>query len=84
MAEIQAVSAPTAEYLEAIDRSLWAKSFATVTKFGHNTSNIVESVNNALGPYRQMPPLQLLNGIYHWAMTLIYNRAQKKQQTEGN
>jgi hypothetical protein len=43
-------------------------------RFGHDTSNIVESVNSIWRNIQELPPLQLLNGIYQWTLTTIYER----------
>jgi hypothetical protein len=41
-------------------------------RFGYNTSNIVESTNSVWREIRELPPLQLLNGIYQWNLTTFY------------
>jgi zinc finger SWIM domain-containing protein 3 len=43
-------------------------------RFGHDTSNIVESINSVWREIRELPPLQLLNGIYHRSLTAWYER----------
>jgi hypothetical protein len=52
-------------------------------RFGHDTSNIVESTNSVWREIRELPPLQLLNGIYQWCLTTWYQR-QQLQLVPGN
>src|SRR6266536_4165951 len=47
MEEIQVQSKPTLEYLTAIKKSLWTTVYQTYPQYGHNTSNIIESVNSS-------------------------------------
>jgi hypothetical protein len=54
-----------------------------VPRFGHDTSNIVESTNSMWRKIRELPPLQLLNGIYEWFLTTWYQRGQT-QLLPGN
>jgi hypothetical protein len=42
--------------------------------YGHDTSNIVESTNSAWREIRELPPLQLIDGIYQWTRTTFYER----------
>ena len=60
--------------------SIGYKNFAFVhfprSRYGHDTSNIVESTNSVWREIRELPPLQLLNGIYQWYITTWYKRQQ--------
>ena len=67
--------APQAEeYLQSIGYENFASIRFPRPRFGHDTSNIVESVNSIWRDIRELPPLQLLNGIYQWTLTTIYER----------
>jgi len=39
-------------------------------------TNIVESTNSVWREIRELPPLQLLNGLYQWTLTTFYERQQ--------
>lgn len=52
-------------------------------RFGHDTSNIVESTNSVWRDIRELPPLQLLNGIYQWYIKTFHKRRDLKI-TPGN
>ena len=43
----------------------------------------MESVNSIWRDIRELPPLQLLNGIYQWTLTTIYERQREPLDT-GN
>lgn len=76
--------APQAEeYLQSIGYENFAFARFPLPRFGHDTSNIVESVNSIWRDIRELPPLQLLNGIYQWTLTTIYER-QREPFDAGN
>ena len=52
------------EYISSIGYKNFAFTRFPWPRFGHDTSNIVESTNLAWRGIRELPPLQLLNGIY--------------------
>jgi hypothetical protein len=62
------------EYISSIGYSNFAFARFPLPRFGHDTSNIVESVNSIWREIRELPPLQLLNGIYQWNLTTFYKR----------
>jgi transposase-like protein len=64
MEEIQVQSKPAFEYLMAIKKSLWTTAYRIYPKYGHDTSNIIESVNSSWNKIRQLPPLQAMDAIY--------------------
>jgi hypothetical protein len=71
------------EYLQSIGYETFAFARFPRPRFGHDTSNIVESVNSIWRDIRELPPLQLLNGIYQWTLTTIYERQREPLDT-GN
>jgi hypothetical protein len=83
---VQALQNTAPEVKEYIS-SIGYKTFAFVrfpqSRFGHDTSNIVESTNSAWREIQELPPLQLLNGIYPWCLTTWYQRLQL-QLVPGN
>ena len=58
-----------AKYISSIGYENFAFARFPQPRFGHDTSNIVESINSVWREIRELPPLQLLNGIYHWSLT---------------
>ena len=64
------------EYISSIGYENFAFTRFPWPRFGHDTSNIVESTNSAWRDIRELPPLQLLNGIYQWCLTTWYQRLQ--------
>ena len=57
--------APEVEkYISSIGYETFALTRFPRPRFGHDTSNIVESTNFMWKGIRELPPLQLLNGIY--------------------
>ena len=71
------------EYISSIGYESFAFARFPRPRFGHDTSNIVESVNSIWRDIRELPPLQLLNGIYQWCLTTWYQR-QQLQLVPGN
>jgi hypothetical protein len=66
-------------YLQAIDKKLWSRAYQPYPKYGHNTSNIIESLNGAFSDIRCQPPIRMMDSIYSYCMKLIYDRAEKPQ-----
>ena len=64
------------EYIASIGYENFAFARFPLPRFGHDTSNIVESTNSAWCKIRELPPLQLLHGIYQWCITTWYQRSQ--------
>lgn len=71
------------EYLSSIGYENFAFLHFPLPRFGHDTSNIVESTNSVWRDIRELPPLQLLNGIYQWTVTTWYDR-QRLHLASGN
>jgi hypothetical protein len=61
-------------YLNDIDRKLWTRAYALYLKWGHDTSNIIESLNSSWSDIRHLPPLQLIDAIYSTIMRMVYHR----------
>jgi hypothetical protein len=64
------------EYISLIGYNNFTFLHFPVPRFGHDTSNIVKSTNSMWREIRELPPLQLLNGIYKWFLTTWYQRGQ--------
>jgi hypothetical protein len=65
VAELDRLRPPAAAWLRAIDPRKWARAHFPRRRFGHDTSNIVESVNKVLKQDRELPVTALLNAIGH-------------------
>jgi hypothetical protein len=71
------------EYISSIGYNTFAFTCFRYPRFGHDTSNIVESTNSVWRDIRELPPLQLLHGIYPWYITTFRKRRDLKL-TPGN
>ena len=81
MKEIQVQSKPAFEYLMAIKKTLWTTAYKTYPRFGHDTSNIIESVNSSWDGIRQLPPLLAMDAIYSKCMKMVYDRLHIPQKS---
>ena len=66
--ELRQINELAAQYLLDAQPKLWAKSHFVRTRFGHNTSNVVESINRVLKLDRELPILQLLDALWNRIM----------------
>lgn len=82
MEDLKAQSQPAFEYLSLIKRSIWTRAYSTYPRYGHDTSNIVESLNSVWSDIRNLPPLQIMDSLYSYAMKLVYNRSTTKQKLD--
>jgi len=67
-------------YIIAIDKTLWAVPFMEAKRWGHMTSNMVESINSALKQDRDLSIIDLLNAIWNRCMGQRYARFQDAVQ----
>jgi transposase-like protein len=75
MQKLAAVSARAANYVDGtVDKSTWAAPFLRGLRYGHNTSNIVESINGHLVPERKMAIVDCLHSIWNRVMDFRYKR----------
>src|SRR6266536_4682278 len=72
--QLREVNPLTAQYLLDAQPELWAKAHFNGTRFGHDTSNVVESVNKTLRLDRESPIVILLNNIWNRVMDQRYYR----------
>jgi MULE transposase domain/SWIM zinc finger len=80
---LQRDSPQVEEYLSLIGYKNFAFACFPLPRYGHDTSNIVESTNSAWREIRELPPLQLIDGIYQWTLTTFYER-QRVGLDSGN
>jgi hypothetical protein len=80
LAALGAENQAAAEYLSNIPTASWAWHAHKTCQYGHDTSNISESVNNILRPLRKKQPLRMMDGIWTWVMSLFYERSNRPQK----
>jgi hypothetical protein len=66
--------------VDAIPYKTWATYAFPQPRYGHLTSNIVESLNSAWGRIRFLQPLKMMDAIWSTTMETIYNRYHRVQQ----
>jgi hypothetical protein len=59
------------KYLKVRNKRLWTRPFAPYPKWGHDTSNIIESLNGSWSEIRHLQPLQLMDAIYSTSMRMV-------------
>jgi hypothetical protein len=65
-------------YAQKINPELYAAYAFPVPRFGHNTSNIVESLNGSWKDIRNMTPLHMLCSIWSTVMETVANRQNRQ------
>ena len=85
MGELKAKKPAAEDYLRKIDPVLWTAVFFPQNpgRVGHDTSNIVESVNKTLKIDHQLSILELLNTIWHSQMALRFSRLQEANKYQA-
>ena len=66
--KIRAKKPEAALYLEQAEPETWAEAWFRGRRFGHDTSNIAESLNQVLRIDRELPIVELLDAIWHRVM----------------
>lgn len=67
-------------YLRNSDPQLWAEAHFPGRRYGHDTSNIVESLNNTLKLDRELNIIDLLDNIWHRVMEQRSERLAEAQK----
>jgi hypothetical protein len=83
MEELKKQSILAFKYLCNIDRKTWTRAYRPYPRYGHDTSNIVESLNSSWFDIHSLPPLQMMDAIYSMAMKMIYTRSNQKQKLDS-
>jgi hypothetical protein len=68
--------ADAAAYLEAQEPTKWVECLFPGRRYGQDTSNIVESLNQVLRFDRELPIVELLNALWHRVMEKRSSRLQ--------
>src|ERR1700722_13997441 len=84
--KLREIKEAAATYLEQALPKTWAEAWFPSRRYGHNTSNIVESVNKTLKLERELPIVELLDSIWHQVMQHRANRlaAAIKEEAAGS
>jgi hypothetical protein len=61
--KLQEINNLTTQYLLNSQPKLWAKAHFKRTRFGHNTSNVVKSINKVLKLDQELPIVQVLDSL---------------------
>lgn len=80
MQKLRDISPSAADYLRSIDSHLYVEAFVPQTRFGHDISNIVESMNAVLKMDRQVDIMELLSRIWDRVMSMRFNRFSAASQ----
>ncbi|CAI5473508.1 unnamed protein product [Closterium sp. Yama58-4] len=71
------------KYRIGIHPKHWARVYARTARYGIYTSNAAESVNSAIRPIRQLPPVYLIAALWDWYRKKMYERgARARARTE--
>ena len=84
MLKLRGTSILAFNYLCNIDRALQTRAYRQGPCFGHDTSNIVESLNLAFNNFRFLPLLQLVDVIYHYVMRIVFERYHFAEKQKNN
>jgi transposase-like protein len=84
--KLREIKEAAATYLEQALPETWAEAWFLGRRYGHDTSNIVESVNKTLKLERELPIVELLDSIWHRVMQHRANRlaAAIKEEAAGS
>jgi hypothetical protein len=63
LVDLQAENSAATAYMDAIPHTTWTYYAFPYPRFGHNTSNIIESLNSVWNPLRSLPPLKMVDAI---------------------
>ncbi len=79
--DIKKNNSAMATYLEAIPASYWAFHAFPRPRYGQETSNFAESINNHWKEAREQPAGRLLLWAWNWTMNKFYTRRRQPQKT---
>jgi transposase-like protein len=72
--ELRVVNPLAAQHLLNAQPEMWARAHFQGTQFGHDTSNVVESINKVLLIDRELPIVSLLNSLWNRIMDQRFKR----------
>ena len=72
---------PAAAYLRSIPPETWATYAFPLPRYGHITSNIVESLNGTWKHLRHLSPLRLLGSIWSSVIETFGERRERAQKS---
>ena len=77
--ELLVASSEAVSYLDGIDTTRWALHSFPHARYGHDTSNISESVNKFLNGMRSFSPIKLFDALWRYTMETIHERRFRVQ-----
>ena len=78
--ELEGVSPQAVNYPRQINLALWATPRPPVKRYGHNTSNIVEILNNWIVEERKLSVVDLLHALWSKVMDLRFRHLQEAER----
>jgi hypothetical protein len=75
MQEIKSISLDAYKYIDNIPHETWASHAFPYARFGHITSNIVESLNAKFKEIRDLPVLQIQLALWSDCLQTINSRS---------
>ena len=77
--KMRVLHADAVDYLEEIPLEQWARFEFPLPRWGHDTSNIAESLNSAISELRSLLPIQMIRALWTYIMESKYKRAHRHQ-----
>ena len=84
ISELRQIHSQAADYISNLPPSLYATAFHPGHRYGHDTSNVAESLNKDILEEREMPVLTMLDTIWHKEMDRRFNRFVRAQSLDSN
>ena len=81
LAEAREIDQKAGEYLEKLKPQSFAFYAFPRSRYGHDTSNIAESINSHWENGRRLPAYRLLVWAWNWMMSKFYERSRRKFKT---
>jgi hypothetical protein len=74
-------SSSAGQYIEHLEHTTWTRYAFPFPRYGHDTNNVNESINNAWLDIRRLPPLQMIDAIYTYLMKTVHDRNKEPQRS---
>jgi hypothetical protein len=77
--EIQSIKPEAKAYIDSIPRESYANAYVRIPRYGHTTSNVVESCNSFLKQSREQPVINVVDQIISWQIGKRVDRLSREQ-----
>ena len=81
LGKIKETNVPCFTFLSRIPANTWSFYAFPRPRYGHDTSNFVESMNRHWEKERHLPATRLLTSIWQWMMNYFYQRFKAQHKT---